>query len=335
MNGINVLSLFGGIECGLVALKKLGIKINKYYSSEIDKYAIQIANKNHPEIVQLGDITKWLEWDIDWSSIGLLIAGSPRQGFSFMGKQLNFNDERSKLFFVYAEILEHIKSVNPSVVFLLENVKMKKEYQDVITSYLGVEPIEINSALVSAQNRKRLYWTNITGITQPKDKGIFLPDILFDDAILPVVHNIYGGFKETKPRIFADKSPTIRTAAGGGHIPSVVMGKSWHEWWEKNKQFQLDKKYSSLDADKAITMLARQYASWTGNFVSWKEFIRKFHPIECERLQTLPDNYTAGISDTQRYKCIGNGWTVDVIVHILSHMKIRQVAKQDYCQIAI
>lgn len=249
--------------------------------------------------------------------IDLLLGGSPCQGFSFAGKQMNFNDERSKLFFEFVRALQEIKPK----YFLFENVKMKKEYQEVISKYLGVEPIEINSALVSAQNRKRLYWTNIQGVTLPKDKGILLKDILLDDAIIPVVHNIYGGFGEKSPRIFPDKSPTIRTAAGGGHIPSVVMGEAWHKWWEQNKQYQLDKKYSSLDADKAITMLARQYASWTGNFVTWKEFIRKLHPIECERLQTLPDNYTDGISNSQRYKCLGNGWTVDVIAHILSFIQ--------------
>lgn len=303
---MNVLSLFDGISCGQLALQRAGIKIDKYYASEIDKYAMQVTQKNFPNTIKIGDVKNVSSKYI--SKIDLLIGGSPCQGFSFAGKQLNFEDERSKLFFEYVRLLEETKPK----YFLLENVKMKKECQNVISEYLDVEPIEINSSLVSAQNRKRLYWTNIPNITQPIDKNILLQDILLDDAILPVVHNIYGGF--------GDKSPTIRTAAGGGHIPSVVMSKDWHDWWEKNKQFQLDKKYSSLDSNKAITMLARQYASWTGNFVTWKEFIRKLTAIECERLQTLPDNFTTGISDTQRYKCIGNGWTVDVIAHILKNI---------------
>ncbi len=299
------------MSCGQIALERAGIKVDKYFASEVDKYAIQVTQKNYPKTIQVGDV-RGIKGK-DYRGIDMLIGGSPCQGFSFAGKQLNFDDPRSKLFFEFVRLLEE---TNPKY-FLLENVRMKKEYQDVISSYLGVEPILIDSTLVSAQMRKRLYWTNIPNISQPKDKGIFLKDILIDDAVLPVVHNIYGGFGETKPRIFVDKSPTIRTAAGGGHIPSVVMGKSWHDWWERNKQFQLDKKYSSLDADKAITMLSRQYTSWTGNFVSWKDFIRKLTTVECERLQTMPDGYTAGVSDTQRYKMIGNGWTIDVIVHLL------------------
>ena len=132
------MSLFDGISCGKVALDRAGIKVKKYYASEIDKFAMQVSEKNHPDIIQLGDVTSWRSWDIDWKNVGLLIGGSPCQGFSFAGKQLNFNDDRSKLFFVYVDILNHIKSVNQDVKFLLENVKMKAEWQDVISGYLGV-----------------------------------------------------------------------------------------------------------------------------------------------------------------------------------------------------
>ena len=175
---MDVLSLFDGISCGLVALKRLGISVNHYFASEIDKYAIQISKKNHPEITHIGDVVRLREmlevFPKTLGDIDLLIAGSPCQGFSFAGKQLNFDDPRSKLFFDFVEILK----IKKPKYFLLENVKMKKEYQQVISSILGVEPIEINSNLVSAQNRKRLYWTNIRGITQPEDKGIYLKDIL-------------------------------------------------------------------------------------------------------------------------------------------------------------
>lgn len=157
---MNVLSLFDGMSCGRLALKRVGIYPKKYYASELDKFAIKETQANWPDTVQLGDVTKWREWDIDWSSIDLLIGGSPCQGFSFAGKQLAFDDPRSALFFVYVDILNHIKSVNPNVKFMLENVKMKKEYLNVITEYLGVEPAFINSALVSAQNRQRYYWCN-------------------------------------------------------------------------------------------------------------------------------------------------------------------------------
>lgn len=179
MRGItvrNVLSLFNGISCGRVALDRADIEFKNYYSSEIDKYAIKVSDNNYPDIIQLGDVTKWQEWNIDWSSIDLILAGSPCQGFSFAGKQLAFDDPRSQLFFVFVNILNHVKSLNPNVKFLLENVRMKKEHIQVINECLGVEPTLINSALVSAQNRQRLYWANWK-ITQPEDKGIYLKDI--------------------------------------------------------------------------------------------------------------------------------------------------------------
>ena len=255
----NVLSLFNGIGCGRVALQRAGIEHGVFYSSEVDKYAIQINDKNHPDTVQLGDVTKWREWDIDWSSIDLIMAGSPCQGFSMAGKGLAFNDPRSALFFEFVHILNHVRAVNPDVKFLLENVKMKKDYLDIITSILGVEPVLINSALVSAQNRQRYYWANWE-FGQPEDKGIMLEDIVLEDALVDreksraiigsvgrtttreyftknqgqmvfdavMLSNIYGGFKEKSPRVHTGKSVTIRTASGGGHLPSVVISDLVH-----------------------------------------------------------------------------------------------------------
>ena len=157
---MKVLSLFDGISCGMVALDRAGIKVATYYASEIDKNAIVISQKNYPNIVRLGDVTKWREWDIDWSQIDLLIGGSPCQGFSFAGKQLNFDDPRSKLFFEFVDILNHIKSRNPNVKFLLENVGMKKEYKNIISEHLGCEPICIDSEIITPMRRKRIYWCN-------------------------------------------------------------------------------------------------------------------------------------------------------------------------------
>ena len=191
---MNVLSLFDGMSGGQIALTNMGVKIDTYYASEIDKHAIAQTQLNFPNTIQLGSVTEWQTWDIDWSSIDIIFAGSPCQGFSFAGKQLAFEDPRSKLFFVFVDILNHIRKYNPNVLFLLENVKMKAEHEAVITQYVGVNPIEINSALLSAQNRVRLYWTNIgvvkrglfdeyyPGIPQPKDKGILLRDILESDV---------------------------------------------------------------------------------------------------------------------------------------------------------
>jgi DNA-cytosine methyltransferase len=193
MKIINALSLFDGMGCLGIALKDLGVEFN-YYTSEIDKHAIAQSKLNFPDSIQLGDVTKWREWDLDWSKIDIIGAGSPCQGFSFAGKQLAFDDPRSALFFVFVEILEHIKKHNPNVIFLLENVKMKKEHELVITKYMGVAPIVINAALVSAQNRVRLFWSNIKNepyglfgdmqctIPQPKDRGILLKDILEADV---------------------------------------------------------------------------------------------------------------------------------------------------------
>ena len=155
-----VLSLFDGMSCGQIALKELGCAV-KYYASEIDKYAIKQTQLNFPNTIQLGDVNNWMGWNLDWSSIDLVLAGSPCQGFSFAGKQLAFDDPRSKLFFVFVEILNHIKKFNQDVKFLLENVNMKKSHLRVISEYVGVFPVNINSNLVSAQNRDRWYWTNI------------------------------------------------------------------------------------------------------------------------------------------------------------------------------
>jgi site-specific DNA-cytosine methylase len=169
---LNVLSLFDGISCGQEALKRADMKIEKYFASEIDKPAIKITQKNYPNTIQIGDVTKVKGSDLP--EIDLLMGGSPCQGFSIAGKQLDFNDPRSALFFEYVRLLKETKPE----YFILENVKMKQWCQDIISEYLGVQPIEINSALVSAQNRKRLYWTNIPNVQQPKDKNIMLCDIL-------------------------------------------------------------------------------------------------------------------------------------------------------------
>lgn len=321
---MNVLSLFDGISCGRVALEKAGIIVDKYYASEIDQYTIRISSKNYPDIEQIGDVTN-IKGN-KYKGIDLLIGGSPCQGFSFAGKQLNFIDPRSRLFFEYVRVLEE---VNPKF-FLLENVKMKQEYQDIITRYLGVKPIEINSALVSAQNRKRLYWTNIPNIPQPSDKKIYLKDIVLSDVEPVALHNLYGGFNEESVRVFEDKSPTLRTAAGRGHIPSFVkkdllLNPKAIEYMNrqvKDGRTHWDfKHYSDIRNDKSAAVVANFFKGVPYNvFKDW-DCIRKFHPVECERLQTLPDNYTEGISNTQRYKCIGNGWTVDVIAHIFKECK--------------
>lgn len=395
-DGIIVVSFFDGMSCGQIALERAGIKVKKYIAAEIDKHAVNVTQANYPETIQIGDVTK-----VKFSNgsiitenkfryvgkVDLVIGGSPCQGFSFAGKQLNFEDPRSKLFFEFVRFYKECKETNPDVKFLLENVNMKQEYKDIISEFLGVQPIYINSNLLSAQNRKRYYWTNIKRVELPKDKGILLQDI---------VHEL---------------SEPIDTVLGGKHA----------EWLANNGDMKFKKKYSSLDTDKAICMTARQYANWNGNF--WFEelneyivpfdktlqildkevqrgnigyfikdtkanrvyyvhdkaitlcgeagggaakmdqylfgcitpdrvekrqngqrfntgkkfytltaqdkhgiliegYIRKLTPVECERLQTVPDGYTDHVSKTQRYKMLGNGWTVDIIAHIFKYLLI-------------
>jgi DNA-cytosine methyltransferase len=341
---IKVLSGFDGISCARVALERAGYEIEEYYASELDKYAMKVTIANYPDTKQIGDISKVKGSDFSW--IDFFCGGSPCQGFSFAGKQLNFDDPRSRLLFEFVRILNELKAINPDIKFLLENVKMKKEYQDIISNLLGVQPIEINSALVSAQNRKRLYWTNIGAggglIMQPEDRGILLKDIVLSDAYPVALHNIYGGFKETKPRVFTEKSPTLRTAAGGDHIPSFVhrdkslaviasAGRTTiRECFYKNQgNMAFVKDENGLHSIKEEKIVFNEICNGkrtvkiinTPNVPDGIYSIRKFHPVECERLQTLPDNYTNHVSDTQRYKAIGNGWNVDTIVHILSYDK--------------
>lgn len=282
---MNVLSLFDGISAGRLALKRAGIPVDKYYASEVDKFAIQISSKNYPDTIYLGDVTKWREWDIDWSSIDMVIGGSPCQGFSFAGKQLNFEDPRSKLFFDFLDICNHVADHNPKMKFFLENVRMKKEYQEVITGYLGVEPILINSALVSAQNRVRLYWTNIPNITQPEDKNIVLTDVISNNV--------------DEKYYLTDKA-----------IDYMSRLRNGKPRWEYHK--------NPIEG-KAACLTANMYKGVPYGVV--KDLNRKLTPVECERLQTFPDNWTEGISNSQRYKSLGNSWTVDVIAHIFKNIK--------------
>jgi len=330
---MRVLSLFDWMACGYEALQRAWIPIDVYYASEIDKYAIQIAKKNHPDIIEIWDVTQ-VKWE-DYKDIDLIIGGSPCQWFSMAWKMLNFDDPRSKLFFEFVRLL---KEIQPKY-FLLENVKMKKGFQDVISSYMWVEPIEINSALVSAQNRKRLYWTNIPWITQPEDKWILLKDIIIKEEVedkyyltetqLKTIQRNFG----SKGKILNDtesliekmtfpsrikqiegleiKTPTLPAAMGTwwGNVPVIAIAYApWsreyeQQWWK---------------TEKAPTLCARDYKDPKVIFNG--KTLRKLTPVECERLQTLPDNYTEWVSNTQRYKMLWNWWTCDVISHIFSFL---------------
>ena len=481
---MKVLSLFDGMSCGRIALDRLGIEVDTYYASEIDKYAIAVAKANYPDTIHVGDITQLNPKD--FQDIDLILAGSPCQGFSFAGKQLAFDDPRSALFFEFIRLL---KAIKPKY-FLLENVRMKQQYIDVITQQVSecypdhegndlfdskIEPILINSALLSAQSRQRLYWTNIPRITQPEDRGIVLRDVLEDEVNSEFYHGEksiaymekgndkwqqagkrradgyeqnadkeksftitenwhkgvpYNYFKETKQRVYSDqgkaptltasnkeqmietkpkqvgiasdinghdilkrvyspegKSPTLNTMGGGNREPKVAMNElpekanvikanyykssraNFENDTSKGSKFSAtgvpltseirddveerivvdlerkrliiaeanEKGYTIIeDGDcfdinypnsktrrgrkmkykcNALTPSAQEYMHFKD--LTW----RKLTPLECERLQTVPDNYTASVSNTQRYKMLGNGWTVEVICHILKNME--------------
>lgn len=328
---MKILSLFDGISAGQLALQRANKKVDQYYASEIDKYAIQLTQRNFPNTIQLGDVTRWREWDIPWSEIDIVMGGSPCQGFSFAGKQLNFDDPRSALFFVFIDICHHVANHNPKMRFLLENVRMKKESQAVITSYMGVEPIPINSSLVSAQNRYRLYWTNIPNVTQPEDKGIILRDILETNGkqLMTAVDPI------DERMVTSDGKAYCLTATYDGAVAwnsilrkqrtMIATGnKRLDQTIEKfadqiDQEVLLDCYNKTLHREKTPTVTTRIDASSNIHIVNPKNF-RKLTPVECERLQTFPDHFTEGVSKTQRYKAIGNSWTVDVITHIFKNL---------------
>lgn len=311
MRKIKVLSLFDGINCGRVALERAGIEIKTYYASEIEPKAIKVSNKNYPDNIQLGDITKWKNWDINWSDIDLVIGGSPCQGFSFCGKQLNFEDERSKLFFVYKDILNHIKNKNPNIKFLLENVKMKKEYQDVISSFLGVEPIEIDSRVITPMRRKRLYWFN-WDIDEIQQNTSRLKDILENSVDDKYFLKPYQFEKITyidNGELCIRNQPNKRMVVN--EYDGVSLSRTWQQYMPVIRQESNCIRAANPDD--------------VGVAVPTKDGIRfrRFTLREIEKMQTLPVGYTVaeGISERQSKGLIGNGWTVDIIAHIFKGLK--------------
>lgn len=374
---MNVLSLFDGMSCGRIALDRLGIKVDNYFASEIDKYAIKIAQKNYPETTHIGDVREVKANNLP--DIDLLIGGSPCQGFSWAGKRLNFDDPRSALFFEFVRVLRECKPK----YFLLENVNMKKEFQAIITEQLGVQPIRINSNLVSAQNRDRLYWTNIPVQSLPENKRIVLKDILEDgytdrekshclDANYFKGGNLKSYFEKNRRQLVFEldnnpnnssglilageadlkghgynrrvyhpdgKAPTLAAASGGNLEPKVlypasivgrrINGEGVRKDNDKSvpinqclevHENEKSRCLSTVEKDTLLSPLpeGRYPDAYSEEMrLMW----RKLTPLECERLQTVPDGYTEGVSNTQRYRMLGNGWTVDVICHLMEGMK--------------
>ena len=289
MGSMNVLSLFDGMSCGQIALNQLGFKIDNYFASKIEPASMKVAKHNFPNTIHIGDVTKVNGSELP--KIDLLIGGSPCQGFSFAGKQLNFNDPRSSLFFEFVRLL---KETNPKY-FLLENVKMKEECENVITKYLGVKPITINSSLVSAQNRIRLYWTNIPNVTIPNDKNISIKDILYDDTY----------------KIFTDVRITNTKKKTKNYVKWDMSGKGY--WSQQDRAYYKE--------GKICTLPKSQPSSKLNILLDYdNDIYRRMHPIEAERCQTVPDNYTDCVPTNKRLEMLGNGWTVEVIKHIFKNM---------------
>ena len=302
---MRVLSLFDGICCGHLALERAGIKIDSYDAYEIEKNAIKATETNFPDVIQHGDVTKE-DFTKYKDKVDIIIFGSPCQGFSSSGKLLNFNDPRSKLFF---EAVRAIKECKPKY-FLMENVVMKKEWQDIISSYLGVEPIEINSSLVSAQNRRRLYWTNIPNVTLPEDKNITLEDIL-EDIEFPNPAAIRG-------RRLNKATIVGRRLDENGHRKDTDKTTPITQCLEV-RATNTDKSncLTTVDKDNVLTPLpiGRHPDAFKNNLP-----FRYYTTKEMCRLQTVPDDFLNMIPDTAARKALGNGWTVDVIAHILSFL---------------
>jgi DNA (cytosine-5)-methyltransferase 3A len=311
---MNVLSLFDGISCGQLALDKAGIKYSKYYASEINKQAIKVTTKHYPKTIQLGDVTK-IKTIPD--RIDLLMGGSPCQGFSTSGKGLNFNDPKSKLFFEFVRLLRECRSR----CFLLDNVPLEQELQDIITDHLKIEPITINSKDFSAQDRKRLYWTNIDVGPIPSNTDTtesILMDKVGDQYYLPMLHQAVILDAETKAGKIDKIYHTTRvyykihgleidlvsnTKTGPWAMPCLTANRRFKRQHGLRFRPPLSKFYTLVTKDV--------------HGVLTNGFIRKLAPVEYERLQNVPDNYTDCISDNQRYIALGNCWTVDVIAHIL------------------
>ena len=316
---MNILSLFDGMSCGQIALNRLEIEYDNYFACEIDKYAIEITQKNFPNTKQLGDVT--LVKGENLPKIDLLIGGSPCQNFSFAGtrkgmltkdnieitsleqyldlKGKGFQFEgQSYLFWEYVRVLKEVQKINPNVKFLLENVVMHKKWEDIITQTLGVECIMIDSALLTAQHRKRLYWTNIPNVTQPIDKKLVLRDIMED---LPFKEGLEKYTYE--PRVF--KKGSLCHHIGDGNFKGGL---------------QLKRIYAETGKSPTLTTISGgcQEKKVSNNRGLWREL----SPVEYERLQTVPDNYTEGVKKSARYTMLGNGWTVDVIAHIFKNLNL-------------
>lgn len=328
---MNVVSLFNGMNTGRQALENIGIKVKKYYSSEIKPYAIELTQYHFPDTIQVGDVTKWREWDIDWGTIDLILSGSPCQDLSAAGKRAGINGSRSSLFFVFVEILEHIKSLNPKVLFLQENVGSAAKLDvGIMSRALGVYPVRINSSLVTAQLRDRYYWSNIktrqdglfgdiiTDIPQPKDRGILFKDIITEGRVERVKagclmegtinkHN----FKDN----LSDKAQKyLRSRGEENNFISLV-------YVDTDKHTCLNTGSGTTEKAKQEYLLHRNETTGMITLIKENEKVRTVNKIEMCRLQGFPDDYCDILSTAKAGSLLGDGWTLPIIEHIFKFIQ--------------
>ncbi len=327
---MNVVSLFNGMNTGRQALENVGIKVNKYYSSEIKPYAIELTQHHFPDTIQVGDVTKWREWDIDWSSIDLVLSGSPCQDLSAAGKRAGINGSKSSLFFVFVEILEHIKSLNSKVLFLQENVGSAAKLDvGIMSRALGVYPCRINSSLVTAQLRDRYYWSNIktrqdgmfgdiiTDIPQPKDKGIMFKDIITDGYVQRIKSTaLLEGYisKNTFKNIGSEEEQKyLKSRDNIGMCPIVYVDTDKHTCLNTG----------SGTTEKSSQKYLKHRNETTGMITLIKKdgLVRTVNKIEMCRLQGFPDDYCDILSTAKASSLLGDGWTLPIIEHIFSFIK--------------
>lgn len=333
---MNILSLFDGKSSGYTACELAGIEVGKYYSAEINKYAIKVSDAIHPNQTRLGSVTEWRDWNIDWTSIDLILGGFPCQAWSMAGKQLGDKDERGMLFWTMLDIMKHVRHYNPKADFLIENVKMKKKFEEYITHHMTnavgeVHKTLINSALVSAQNRNRYYWTSFPA-SQPEDRGISLSSVL--DPSLPSCGlggrivgrklNNLGKREDYNVEIPISQYLEIRIDNKSNCL-TTVFKDSVVPYFKTDKRLKI-----KFKQDKASCLTGG--ANSGGNhsdmdmLVIDPNIVRRYSPRECFRLQTVPEHYidkilSCGVSNSQLYKIAGNGWTDEVIAHILRGLK--------------
>jgi DNA-cytosine methyltransferase len=333
---MNVVSLFNGMNTGRQALENVGIKVNKYYSSEIKPYAIELTQHHFPDTIQVGDVTKWREWEIDWSSIDLILSGSPCQDLSAAGKRAGINGSKSSLFFVFVDILNHIKSLNPNVLFLQENVGSAAKLDvGIMSRALGVYPVRINSSLVTAQLRDRYYWSNIrtkidglfgdtfTDIEQPKDLNIMFKDIVTDGEVTRLKSGCLMEKTENAiayKDIYSDKAQKYLRSRGEKNFISLVYVKRD----KANAMLRCDSKLFIKDKIKEDIMIKKRIAKGkqTPNLIYnyANDLVRTVNQIEMERLQGFPDGYTSILSKAKAGSLLGDGWTLPIIEHIFSYI---------------